>query len=173
MSSKRGTGFGEKYIFSPSRLILRSVWCNMQKPPVTVGVAQLVRAPDCGSGGRRFDSVHPPHCAGRFVRRFSYGMSPSGKAQDFDSCSRGFESRHPSQKGRLQGVPFGWDGKKGFETSSVGAREKRAAAAGATCRGHVASARRESRRFPAKTGLQFFHTGNPVICLESIDHTWF
>ena len=32
---------------------------------------------------------------------FSYllskiGMSPSGKAQDFDSCSRGFESRHPS-----------------------------------------------------------------------------
>ena len=28
-----------------------------------VGVAQLVRAPDCGSGGRRFDSDHPPHYA--------------------------------------------------------------------------------------------------------------
>ena len=26
-----------------------------------VGVAQLVRAPDCGSGGRRFESDHPPH----------------------------------------------------------------------------------------------------------------
>ena len=29
-----------------------------------VGVAQLVRAPDCGSGGRRFDSDHPPHLMG-------------------------------------------------------------------------------------------------------------
>ena len=26
-----------------------------------VGVAQLVRAPGCGSGGRRFDSGHSPH----------------------------------------------------------------------------------------------------------------
>ena len=26
-----------------------------------VGVAQLVRAPDCGSGGRGFESHHPPH----------------------------------------------------------------------------------------------------------------
>lgn len=25
------------------------------------GVAQLVRAPGCGSGGRRFDSDHSPH----------------------------------------------------------------------------------------------------------------
>ena len=25
-----------------------------------VGVAQLVRAPDCGSGGREFDSLHSP-----------------------------------------------------------------------------------------------------------------
>src|ERR1700737_4425554 len=25
-----------------------------------VGVAQLVRAPDCGSGSRRFESAHPP-----------------------------------------------------------------------------------------------------------------
>ncbi len=25
-----------------------------------VVVAQLVRAPDCGSGGRRFDPDHPP-----------------------------------------------------------------------------------------------------------------
>ncbi len=25
-----------------------------------VVVAQLVRAPDCGSGGRRFETAHPP-----------------------------------------------------------------------------------------------------------------
>ena len=26
-----------------------------------VGVAQLVRAPDCGSGGRGFETRHSPH----------------------------------------------------------------------------------------------------------------
>ena len=26
-----------------------------------VDIAQLVRAPDCGSGGRRFESDYPPH----------------------------------------------------------------------------------------------------------------
>ena len=41
-----------------------------------VGVAQLVSAPDCGSGGRGFESLYPPY----------NGLSPSGKAQDFDSC---------------------------------------------------------------------------------------
>ena len=30
-------------------------------PFFMVGIAQLVRAPDCGSGGRRFESVYPPH----------------------------------------------------------------------------------------------------------------
>ena len=29
--------------------------------PIMVGIAQLVRAPDCGSGGREFDSHYPPH----------------------------------------------------------------------------------------------------------------
>ena len=32
-------------------------------------------------------------------RLFHFGMSPSGKAQDFDSCIRAFEPRHPSQRG--------------------------------------------------------------------------
>ena len=27
---------------------------------IAVGVAQVVRAPDCGSGGRGFESHHPP-----------------------------------------------------------------------------------------------------------------
>ena len=63
---------------------------------IMVGVAQLVRAPDCGSGGREFESLHPPHSTVRapFGARRSFisrtkgktGVSPSGKAQDFDSC---------------------------------------------------------------------------------------
>ena len=31
------------------------------RPINMVGIAQLVRAPDCGSGGREFDSHYPPH----------------------------------------------------------------------------------------------------------------
>ena len=41
-----------------------------------VGIAQLVSAPDCGSGGRGFESLYPPY----------NGLSPSGKAQGFDPC---------------------------------------------------------------------------------------
>ena len=41
------------------------------------GVAQLVRASDCGPEGRGFDSHLPPH--------YNIGVSPSGKAPDFDS----------------------------------------------------------------------------------------
>ena len=84
-----------------------------------VGVAQLVRAPDCGSGGRRFESDHPPHKNKGKVRAahanrsdfFSYlhtGMSPSGKARDFDSRIRGFESRHPSQSFKIGLWPFSY-----------------------------------------------------------------
>ena len=32
--------------------------------------------------------------------------SPSGKAQDFDSCTRGFESRRLSQNKKVPKVPF-------------------------------------------------------------------
>lgn len=37
-------------------------------------VAQLARAPDCGSGGRRFNSCHSPHVliVGKSVGRFEY-----------------------------------------------------------------------------------------------------
>ena len=77
----------------------------------TVGIAQLVRAPDCGSGGRGFDSHYSPHLlevkswmlecklffAGPFPKNdfalasnFSpltniLGCSQVGKAPDFDS----------------------------------------------------------------------------------------
>ena len=50
-----------------------------------VGMAQLASAPDCGSGGRGFESLYPPFF---FIAHISdaIGLSPSGKAQDFDSC---------------------------------------------------------------------------------------
>ena len=74
-----------------------------------VGIAQLVSAPDCGSGGQGFESLYPPFPAlsGNFTTSgfLAYirmcrndtlgndvGLSPSGKAQHFDCCSRWFES---------------------------------------------------------------------------------
>ena len=72
-----------------------------------VGIAQLVSAPDCGSGGRGFESLHPPHSflqaspSARLevsFRTMHNGMSPSGKATDFDSVIREFEPRHPCQE---------------------------------------------------------------------------
>ena len=88
--------------------------------PDVVGVAQLVRAMDCGSIGRGFESLHPPHQISLFQLRsglkqsnskqsyFFYsqrvptrsialnGMWPSGKAPDFDSGIRRFDPCHPS-----------------------------------------------------------------------------
>ena len=67
-----------------------------------VGVAQLVRAPDCGSGCRGFESHLPPQTEvrGSGLPRspafFPIGASPSGKARDFDSLIRWFESSRPS-----------------------------------------------------------------------------
>jgi hypothetical protein len=57
-----------------------------------VGIAQLVRAPDCGSGSRGFESHYSPSIL---------GCSQAGKAPDFDSGIRWFESSHPSLYGPL------------------------------------------------------------------------
>ena len=66
-----------------------------------VDVAQLVRVPGCGPGGRRFDPDHPPHIQREETKKlvlFLYkGMSSSGKTQHFDCCIRRFESCHPCQ----------------------------------------------------------------------------
>ena len=62
-----------------------------------VGIAQLVSAPDCGSGGQGFESLYPPYIVlmEKSLKRLfifntrpkrNIGLSPSGKAQDFDSC---------------------------------------------------------------------------------------
>ena len=75
----------------------------------------MVNASDCGSEDRGFESHHSPHTKDAFpgatgrgrrkskIDRFHLpagyiGMSPSGKAPDFDSGIRRFESCHPSQK---------------------------------------------------------------------------
>ena len=54
-----------------------------------VGIAQLVRALDCGSRGHRFYSDYPPH--------YILGCSQVGKARHFDCRMRRFESCQPSQ----------------------------------------------------------------------------
>ena len=73
-----------------------------------VVVAQLVRVPGCGPGGRGFDSHQPPHLTNlRKASGFAYfhiGASSSGKTTDFDSVIRWFESSRPSQK---KSSPYG------------------------------------------------------------------
>ena len=46
------------------------------------------RAPVCGTGCRGFESHRSPHT----------GISPSGKAMDFDSIIRRFKSCYPCQQ---------------------------------------------------------------------------
>lgn len=60
------------------------------------GRSSIGRAPDCGSGGSRFETCRPPQ---NFFQTASpdIGVSPSGKARDFDSRIRRFKSCHPSQ----------------------------------------------------------------------------
>ena len=80
--------------------------------PICGGYSSVVRAPDCGSGSRGFNSHHPPHF---FPRCADVGVSPSGKARDFDSRIRRFDPCHPSHPDPLaqlaehltfnQGVP--------------------------------------------------------------------
>ena len=69
---------------------------SLQARQYMVGLVQLVRAPVCGTGGHRFESDIPPHFF--WITPVTIGVSPSGKARDFDSLTRGFESRLPSQR---------------------------------------------------------------------------
>lgn len=52
-----------------------------------VGIVQLARAPDCGSGGRGFESHYPPHLV---------GCSQVVRHQTLTLAFRRFESCHPS-----------------------------------------------------------------------------
>ena len=59
---------------------------------VMVGCRQVVRHWILIPTLRRFESYHPSHIS---PDTFVIGVSPSGKAQDFDSCIRRFKSCHP------------------------------------------------------------------------------
>ena len=50
------------------------------------GVAQLVRAPVCGTGGRRFETGHSPHCS--FAEMQSEGEMHRIYPRADDSASR-------------------------------------------------------------------------------------
>ncbi len=45
-------------------------------PFLMVGVAQLVRAPGCGPGGRGFDPLHSPHLHQGAAWRRAFQYSP-------------------------------------------------------------------------------------------------
>ena len=71
-----------------------------------VDIAQLVRVPGCGPGGRGFDSHCPPHKKSTSSEVLFFfnnmilniGASSSGKTTDFDSVIRWFESSRPSHE---------------------------------------------------------------------------
>ena len=80
-----------------------------------VGLAQLVRAPDCGSGGRGFDSHNPPQNAGtqdplcaifkktiQFIcasanEQIYWDVAKSVRQRALTPSFRRFESCHPNQ----------------------------------------------------------------------------
>ena len=76
-------------------LLSRGSGVRIPSSTLMVGMVQLVSAPDCGSGYRGFESHYPPLFFAYFQAMHD-GLSPSGKAQDFDSCIRWFESNQPS-----------------------------------------------------------------------------
>ena len=65
-------------------------------------VVQLVRAPDCGSGGRGFESHRPPHffslrCAEKSPPAY-WDIAKSVRQRTLTPSFRRFESCYPSQK---------------------------------------------------------------------------
>ena len=60
-----------------------------------VEVAQLVRAPDCGSGGRGFKPHLPPH----LYLIYLMGRRQAVRQRTLDPPFRWFESSRPSQAG--------------------------------------------------------------------------
>ncbi len=90
----------------------RDGWIRLCSPAEAAGlanrravtVAQLVRAPGCGPGGRGFDSHQSPQTrVTRSVAAASRsrcgGVSPSGKAADFGSAIAGSNPATPARRG--------------------------------------------------------------------------
>ncbi len=66
---KTGIGYLKNYLYLPTQMLMQKCGSNM------VVVAQLVRAPDCGSGGRRFETDLPPKDLSKTLRSFFLGIS--------------------------------------------------------------------------------------------------
>ena len=84
-----------------------------------VGVAQLVRAPDCGSGSRRFESGHPPCCypmplgANRCQEAFAFWVYDAMGPNAAKCRPRQHAGRHAATRPRrrfrsLAGPPVRW-----------------------------------------------------------------
>ena len=69
---------------------------------IILGCRQVVRHWILTPTLRRFESYHPSH---KGLKVGFIGVSPSGKAQDFDSCIRWFKSSYPSQTKTLEFPP--------------------------------------------------------------------
>ena len=63
-----------------------------------VGVAQLVRAPDCGSGGRGFKSHHSPHLLMSSILNILARVAELVDALDLESSGLGREGSSPSSR---------------------------------------------------------------------------
>ena len=64
-----------------------------------VGVAQLVRVPGCGPGGRGFKSLHSPHI---WIGNQA-PVAQLDRVADFESVGRRFESYRAYQKRKKKG----------------------------------------------------------------------
>jgi hypothetical protein len=63
-------------------------------------VAQLVRASDCGSEGRGFETHHPPSFLDTSF--FMEVVAQLVRASDCGSEGRGFETHHPPSKATFE-----------------------------------------------------------------------
>ena len=59
-----------------------------------------------GFKSRRHHPLYTYRIKQPFYRRLHIGVSPSGKARDFDSLTRGFESRHPNHCSIMLHLPY-------------------------------------------------------------------
>ena len=62
-----------------------------------VDVAQLVRAPDCGSGGRGFESHHPPQVEANFLLFILLGRSQAVRQRALDPRCAGSNPAAPAR----------------------------------------------------------------------------